>query len=219
MPSDREDSGKPGAGDPLARFEEGGGSRISGPSPTRPGKDAAGSADIGTNHIHISSGTSESLDTGLMRSPPRAKMKGTYHRLAVEGHDHADRSTNCVPYVRRCEKRPVLIESRGMVAQGPVRRAEAAWSDRRRRDRREGLARAHLLRLSEAWRPHRALPFRGSRRRRPSALAVGLRAAPGLCRRARHAPGATARTEAGLPQRLFDAPAGEAIARRGGARR
>ena len=76
-----------------------------------------------------------------------------------------------------------------------------------------------LLRFSEASRPHRALPFRGSRRRGPPALAVGLRATPGLCRRARHAPGATTRTEAGLPQRLFDAPAGEAIARRGGARR
>src|SRR5512135_100657 len=40
MPSDRGDSGKPGAGDPPARFEEGGGSRSSGPSPTRPPEDA-----------------------------------------------------------------------------------------------------------------------------------------------------------------------------------
>ena len=32
----------------------------------------------------------------------------------------------------------------------------------------------HLLRLSEASRPHRVLPLRGSRRRGPPALAVGL---------------------------------------------
>ena len=64
----------------------------------------------------------------------------------------------------------------------------------------------------------RVLPLRGSRRRGPPALAVGLRTR-GLCRRARHAPGGSARTEAGLPQRLFDAPPSEAVARRGGARR
>ena len=114
------------------------------------GKDAVGSADIGTNHIHISSGTSESLDTGLSLSPPRAKMQGTCHRLAVKGHDHADRSTHRVPCVCRREKRPVCIESRGMVAQGPVRRAETAGGDRRRRGRRKGFARADLLRFSEA---------------------------------------------------------------------
>jgi hypothetical protein len=36
MPSDRWNSGKPGAGNPPARFEEGGGGRETGPSATRP---------------------------------------------------------------------------------------------------------------------------------------------------------------------------------------
>ena len=68
-------------------------------------------------------------------------MKLTCQRLAVESLDHADRSPRGVSCVRRFEKRPVLIESRGMVAQGPVRRVETVGGDRRRRGRGEGLAR------------------------------------------------------------------------------
>ena len=142
-----------------------------------------------------------------MGVPRRGKMKASCRRLAVEDGDHADRSTRRVPCVCRCESDLSSLKVQGWSL-------EDQFDELKQRGVIADVVveeKASLERIYSVFQKHRdriAIFHFGGHADGDRLLLQSAFEPPGLCRRARHAPGTTTRTEAGLPQRLFDAPPG-----------